>query len=100
MLIEAAILAGMTGMDMLDPAEFGKRLQEKLEKEGKMHYAALEMHQRITIKGMIAGDAMLRKRLSHRIDLKEFDIVHLLAITSDWRTAINSMLDKWQSESE
>lgn len=59
-----------------------------------MNYTSLSIHQRITLKGIIA-DRRNREFLSHRSDHSFLDACHALSYLTNWRFAINKMLELW-----
>lgn len=76
----------------------GRKMAERMEREGKLHYDKLDVHERINFKALITLDRPYVSALSHRMDLEEFEILGLIKTCSgSWRATINIMLDKWQN---
>ena len=76
----------------------GRKMGERMEKEGKLHYDMLDVHQRIDFKALITLDKTYVGALSHRMDKTEFELLQMMQMcTGCWRATINIMLDKWQN---
>lgn len=76
----------------------GRRMGERMAKEGKLHYDMLDVHQRIDFKALITLDKAYVSSMSHRMDKTEFEILQAMQLcTGCWRATINIMLDKWQN---
>ncbi len=85
--------------EMMDMS--GRKLGERLAKEGKLHYDMLDVHQRIDFKALISLDKSYTSTLSHRMDKMEFELLQMMQLcTKSWRATINIMLDKWQTKFE
>ena len=71
--------------------------EDKYLKEHNLtSYDDLDINMRIYMKGLISGNKAIRAQWPHRMDWREFDILNLIKLLSDWKQAINCFLYKLQ----
>ena len=76
----------------------GRKMSERMQKEGKLHYDVLSVQDRINFKALIMLDKAYTSSMSHRMDKTEFEILQMMhKLNPNWRVTINIMLDKWQN---
>jgi len=95
-----AMSTGFTGSSFFEEImdDSGRTIGKRLEKEGKLNYDMLGVHERINMKALITMDPTYICALSYRMDRNEFHLLNAMQMcTGRWRMTINIMLDKWQN---